>query len=382
MAFTSIDDPSVYFQTALWSGDNADTRNITNDGNSDLQPDWVWIKCRNTAGNGFSHNVWDTSSGVSSSINTGLFPDVTDQEGGGDSITTTAQLGGVSAMLSDGFTVKEGSSSDDARYVNENSRTYVAWQWKANGGTTTTNDASATSVGTIDSVYQANTDAGFSIITYTGDGNDNASFAHGLGAIPHFHIIKRRSGTEDWVVYHHENTSNPNTDHLLLNTTDATSDSDTRYSDAGPSATTITMGNNAVINGNGSTYVCYAFTEKQGYSRFGHYTGNGLEPGGPFVYTGFKPAWIIIHASSESGQAWFIVDNKRDPDNIAVAKLASNTNSTESAAVGDNNLDFLSNGFTIRTQDDAMNKNGVTFLYAAFAENPFVSSEGVPVTAR
>ena len=90
MAFTSIDDPSVYFQTALWSGDNADTRNITNDGNSDLQPDWVWIKCRNTAGNGFSHNVWDTSRGVSSSINTGLFPDVTDQEGGGDSITTTA----------------------------------------------------------------------------------------------------------------------------------------------------------------------------------------------------------------------------------------------------------------------------------------------------
>ena len=126
----------------------------------------------------------------------------------------------------------------------------------------------------------------------------------------------------------------------------------------------------------------YVFTEKQGYSRFGHYTGNGLEPGGPFVYTGFKPAWIIIHASSESGQACFIVDNKRDPDNIAVAKLASNTNSTESAAVGDNNLDFLSNGFTIRTQDDAMNKNGVTFLYAAFAENPFVSSEGVPVTAR
>jgi hypothetical protein len=261
MAYTSIDDPSEYFQVEIYTDGDAstdDTTSQTFDGNSDLQPDWIWIKQRSGTENHYLGN--------SSIANKFLNSDRTDSE-------STNISGKELTYNSDGFAFAGSDST-----WNGSSSTYVAWQWKANGGTTTTNDASATSVGTIDSVYQANTDAGFSIITYTGDGNDNASFAHGLGAIPHFHIIKRRSGTEDWVVYHHENTSNPNTDHLLLNTTDATSDSDTRYSDAGPSATTITMGNNAVINGSGSTYVCYAFTEKQGYSRFGHYTKAGLNP--------------------------------------------------------------------------------------------------------
>ncbi len=359
MAYTTIDDPSEYFQTALWSGSGSGQA-ITNGGNSDLQPDWAWIKKR-AGGSARSHQLYDSTRGVTKLLHS----DATDAE--------QTQSQGLTAFGSDGFTV----GTDDG--VNGSGGTYVAWQWKANGGTTTTNDASATSVGTIDSVYQANTDAGFSIITYTGDGNDNASFAHGLGAVPNFHIIKRRSGTEDWVVYHHENTSDPNTDHLLLNTPDATSDSDTRYSDAGPSATTITLGNNAVVNANGSTYVCYAFTEKQGYSRFGHYTGNGNSDG-PFVYTGFKPAWIM-QKNTQGSTNWNIHDNKRSTINTVDDILMANATDAE-GAVGGKSIDFLSNGFKLRGSDNETNDNGDVHIYMAFAESPFVSSEGVPTTAR
>ena len=188
MAYKTIDDPSVYFQTVLWSGDNADTRNITNDGNSDLQPDWVWIKSRDGSGNGYSHNVHDTSRGVDSNINKSLFIDQVDAEGGGDNVTTSAQLGGVSAMLSDGFTVKEGNT-DDARYVNKSGNTYVAWQWKANGGNTTSVSASGT---VLAGTYQANTTAGFSIMTYTGEDDTVNTVTHGLGAVPAWIIVKGR----------------------------------------------------------------------------------------------------------------------------------------------------------------------------------------------
>ena len=383
MAYTVIDDGTAFFQTALWSGDNSDSRNIINVGNSDLQPDWVWIKCRNTTGNGFSHNVWDTQRGVSSSINTGLFTDVTDQEGGGDSITTTAQLGGVSAMLSDGFTVKEGSSSDDARYVNENSRTYVAWQWKCNGGTETTNQSESGSQ--IACSVQANTTAGFSIITYTGTGGTGHTFLHGLGSAPSFFIIKRRSGTEDWLVYHSSNTSDPATDHLLLNTTDGTSDSATRFDDTAPNGTEIALGNNAVCNGDASTYVCYAWKEVQGYSAFGSYTGNGSADG-PFIYTGFKPAWLLFKRTDASGNSWGLVDNRRnkndteDVSNVIDAYMNPDLDNDD----GGNSAttDFLSNGFKHRRSGGFINNDGSTYIYAAFAENPFVSSEGIPTTAR
>ena len=358
MAFTTIDDSSAHFQTVLHTGDGNSTQAITNGGNSDLQPDWIWTKQRSNA---VGHNLTDSTRGASKA----LFSEGTDAEDTG---------GNISSFNSDGFT------TTDANRTNQDERTFVSWQWKANGGTTTTNDASSTSVGTIDSVYQANTDAGFSIITYTGDGNDNASFAHGLGTVPHLHIIKRRSGTEDWAVYHHENTSNPNTDHLLLNTTDGTSDSDTRYSDAGPSSTTITLGNNAVVNANGSTYVCYAFTEKQGYSRFGHYIGNNSTDGA-FVYTGFKPAWLMIK-EVVSGGGWYILDNKRHSSNTqAVLRLKADANTADDSS-NDNRIDFLSNGFKIRTSDNNINQDATNNLYIAFAENPFVSSTGTPTTAR
>jgi hypothetical protein len=377
MAYTTIDDPSAYFQTALWSGDDATTQNITNDGNSDLQPDWVWVKCRNTAGNGFDHTVWDTSRGVDNNVNKSLSPSQTDSEGLGDNVTTTAQLGGVSAMLSDGFTVREGSVDNDSRYVNENSRTYVGWQWKANGGTTTTNDASSTSVGTIDSVYQANTTAGFSIITYTGTGSA-ATVAHGLGVKPEWIVIKNRGKDEGWAVYHGANTSAPETDGLSLNSNNATSDSADYWNDTAPTTTTFSV---AADDRSGGSYnfVAYVFNSVQGYSKFGSYTGN-QSTDGPFLYFGFKPAFLMVKKTS-STENWFLIDNKRHPINDGqIPRVIPNNSDAESedASIAG---DFLSNGFKIRATQNMINESG-TYIYMAFAESPFVSSKGVPTTAR
>ena len=353
MAYTTVDDPSKYFQSNAYTG-NGGTRSIVNDGNSDMQPDWVWIKKRNDAQN---HTMTDSSRAVANII----FPDVNDAE-------SATQL--LTSFNTDGYSLNNNA------LANGNSQTYATWQWKANGGTTVTNDASSTSIGSIDSVIQANTDAGFSIITYTGTGSA-ATVAHGLSAVPHVLIVKKRNAADNWYVYHHENTSDPETDYLVLDTTDATAD-DTVFGDAVPSTTTFSI-NNAGTHADGKTFVCYAFTEKQGYSRFGHYIGNAGEPGGPFIYTGFKPAWIMVKASSESGQSWVIGDNVRDFNgNLMLRKLFADNNSAESATAGDNNWDFYSNGFKIKTQDDAMNKNNVTYVYMAFAHRPFVTSTGVP----
>ena len=376
MAYTTIDDPSQYFQIVLWSGDNSDSRNITNDGNSDLQPDWVWIKCRNAQGNGYSHNVHDTSRGVDSNINKSLFPDVTDTEGGGDSITTSAQLGGVSAMLSDGFTVKEGNT-DDARYVNKSSNTYVAWQWKANGGSTTTNDASATSVGTIDSVYQANTTARFSILTYSGSGSAG-TIAHGLGVTPNWVIIKNRgSSTRGWIVYHDKSHGTPEENFTLLNTTAAVADLD-RMNDTAPTSTVFSVSDDTHVNNGSDTYVAYCFANVQGYSKFGSYKGNG-NTDGAFVYTGFKPAWVMIKRTNDT-QDWVIFDNKLRPANgVDNGFLSPNKDDDEDSS---DQFDIVSNGFKLRMTSNLANGSGDDYIYMAFAEHPFVSSEGVPVTAR
>jgi len=355
MAYTTIDDPSAYFQTTLYSGTGS-TASVTNGGNSDLQPDWVWIKARNATRD---HRLLDSTRGVQKEL---------------VSNSTSAEYTestGFTAFQSDGF------QHGGANGYGASGETYVSWQWKANGGTTTTNDASSTSVGTIDSVYQANTTAGFSIVTYTGTGSAG-TIAHGLGVAPTVIIGKDRSDTSQWFVQHPALGA---THYGELDDTTAFADDANYFNDSTPTSTVFGVGSDGATGGT-TNYVAYCFAPIQGYSKFGSYTGNAAEPEGPFIYTGFKPAWIMVKASSESGQAWVIGDNKRDPDNVAVAKLFANSSSAESAAVGDNNWDFLSNGFKIRTQDDAMNKSGVTFIYMAFAESPFVSSEGVPTTAR
>ena len=359
MAYTTIDDPSAHFQTLLYTG-NATSRSLTNDGNSNLQPDLVWTKKRNEAQN---HCVTDSTRGVGNII----FPDASDAE-------SATQL--LTSFDSDGFSINNNA------LVNDNTDTYVAWQWKANGGTTTTNDASSTGVGSEDTVYQANTTAGFSIVTWTGpSGSGVDTRAHGLGGVPHVILVKARSGTENWVMYHHKNTSAPETDVLKLNLTNATADEAGNWNDTAPTSTVFTTGDTGATNEDSKTYVAYIWKEIQGYSKFGTYEGNG-DADGAFVYLGFKPAFVIIKNIDGTGDEWVML----------TGKIATGTNSnpltdalyanTSAAETGTYTLDFLSNGFKLRHTSGATTTSGETYSYMAWAEQPFVSSKGVPCTAR
>ena len=355
MAYTTIDDPSAHFQTLLYTGDGTSSQAQTNTGNSDLQPDWVWIKKR-AGGTARAHQLYDSSRGVTKLLHSNS-----------DGAEST-QSAGLTAFGSDGFTVGD----DDG--IGANTATYVAWQWKANGGTTTSFNESGNNPG---GTLQTNTTAGFSIITTTGTGA-TGTIAHGLGAGPHWWISKQRSNAENWAVYHVSNTSAPETEILTLNTTDATADNANAYNDTAPTSTNLTVHTKNEVNTDGRTYVHYVFAPIQGYSKFGSYTGNG-NADGPFVYTGFKPAWLIIKRTSSSGD-WLLWDNKRDTSNVTDAVLKPNSNAAENTGYW--YIDFLSNGFKIRATDAEINQSGGTLIYMAFAEHPFVSSKGVPVTAR
>jgi len=366
MAYTTIDDPSVYFQTLLYTGNATGSRALTNDGNSDLQPDWLWIKQRNAAKN---HNIWDSSRGVTKQLRANL--------GNAEATNTTNDT--LVSLDSDGFTLGDDT---DSVGVNENSQTYVAWQWKANGGSTTTNDASSTGVGTIDSVYQVNSTAGFSIVTYTGNGSSGATFAHGLGVAPDLVFTKNRDTTRSWFVGHHSIGFNFITGHL--NSNDDKDEDSVYWNNTAPSSTVVTLGNNEGGNESGDNFVAYCFKEIQGYSKFGSYTANN-STNGPFVYLGFKPAWIMVKNTSTASD-WTIADNKREAGNpFGEEILFANVTDAETNYSG-GGTDFLSNGFKVRTTgtNGVHNANNTShkFVYMAFAEQPFVSSKGVPTTAR
>ena len=359
MAYTTIDDPSAHFQTAIYSG-TGNGQQVTNDGNSNLQPDWIWAKRRDDLG---YHQLIDSSRGGTKR----LWSNDNGAEG---------TQNNVASFDSDGFTA--GDSSD----ITPSSTTMVAWQWKANGGTTTTNDSSSTGVGNVDSIYQANTTAGFSIVTFPSDNTAGRTVAHGLGAAPTFIITKGRAQTSSWYTYHKEAGANK---WLTLNSTNAAATNTGIWGNTHPTSSIFTIGNNETgyNNGGDNDSIAYCFAPIQGYSKFGSYTGNGTSSSadfdGPFVYTGFKPAWIMTKRSSSSGGSWAIVDNKRDTINPTQIALFANTNGADDT---DKKVDFLSNGFKLRNSRDDFNTDGVTYIYMAFAEHPFVSSEGVPTTAR
>ena len=358
MAYTTIDDGSAYFQTKLYTGTGS-SNSVTNDGNSDLQPDFIWIKERDGTG---QHGAFDSSRGVQKELKI--------DEDGAESTASQS----VTAFNSDGFTV--GTAGD----YNGSSNEQVAWQWKANGGTTTTNDASSTGVGSIDSVYQANTTAGFSIVSYTGTGSAG-TIAHGLGAVPSWMVVKNRSksGGEGWMVYHQGNTSDPETEHLQIHNTNATSDNDIAWNDTAPTSTVFSVKDDDSTNDSGETHIAYLWTDIQGYSKFGDYIGTGNDDG-PFVYTGFKPAWLMIKRTTAN--QWGIFDNKRGAFNEITMNVDADTPDAENTATNYDDLDFLSNGFKCYEENDDINADGGAYVYFAFAEHPFVSSEGVPVTAR
>ena len=345
MAYTTIDDPSAYFQTNAYSG-SSNPQTITNDGNSDLQPDFLWSKRRDAVA---PHYLFDSNRGVNSSLSS----DDTDAE---DTAT-----GYLASFDSDGFT----TGSDSALAFS--GRTYVAWQWKANGGTTSSNTD-----GDITTTVQASTTAGFSIATYTGNGGSNQTLGHGLGAEPDIVIFKDRNSTSAWRVFVRLLGASK---FLNLDTGDAAQTSSNIF--PSHSSTTIGVEQNDVMNKSGSNHVMYSFRSIQGYSKIGSYSGNSSSDG-TFVYTGFKPAWIMIK-NIDATQSWWMFDNKRQGYNGGDVRLRADRDTAEATG---SKVDFVSNGFKWRDGDNAWNVSGNDFIYIAIAEHPFVSSEGVPTTAR
>jgi hypothetical protein len=349
MPYSNIDKPSKYFNTVLYTG-NGSTRSITGVG---FQPDWVWIKERSASAS--AHNLSDAVRGAGKA----LFSNTTDAEY--DYGTGTG--GNLRSFDSDGF------SLGTATQTNDNGTTFVSWNWDANGA-----GVSNTS-GSITSTVSANTTSGFSIVSYTGTGA-NATVGHGLGVAPSFYVVKRRNDTGfDWFCYHK---SLGATKFILLDTNGAVQ-TGTQWNDTAPTSSVFSVGSpHNSVNANGGTHIAYCFAEVKGYSKFGSYTGNGSTDG-TFVYTGFKPAFIVLKITNTYSDAWFIFDNKRDSFNLANIRLFADLNSSETTQEG---LDFLSNGFKLRTTSTGTNASGANYIYMAFAENPFVSSKGIPTTAR
>ena len=327
-AYTTIDDPSAYFQTDIYTGDGSTTQAQTFDGNSDMQPDMVWIKERSETR---SHVLFDSIRGVTVQLNT----------------NSTASDATVSDSLkvfgSDGYSVGPNNSTG------KNTETYVAWGWKE----------SATS--------------GFDIVSWTGTGSSNA-VSHSLSATPSMIIIKNRDDTDSWYVWH-QGLGAVASNYINLDTTGAKSS----VSDGitAISSSNFTVNTRGDVNASSEKYIAYCFADVKGYSKFGSYTGNG-NADGTFVYTGFKPAWVMVKRTDAAAD-WFIRDNKQDPENVMNEYLSPNTTATSGNL---DSFDFISNGFKIRNSNNAWNGSGNTYIYLAFAEAPFVNSKGVPNNAR
>jgi len=355
MAYTTIDDGSEYFTTLLYTGDANDNRNLTNDANAgDFKPDWLWLKERSSTS---SHQMVDSIRGTTPAF-------LVDSGGAEDDDANRVQ-----AFQTNGFQVGTAST------VNQNTITMVAWQWKCNGGTATAtvsesgNNPAAT--------VQANTDAGFSIVTYTGTGAVG-TVPHGLGAAPDLIHLKKRTG-EGWVSYWNVLGITGEDGFLGLNSNGAFADSAGEWNDTVPTSSVFTVGTQDRVNTNDGVYMAYCFKSIQGYSKIGSYTGNA-NANGTFVYTGFKPAFLLIKGTAGSNnREWFVFDGTRDPTNPFAKYVKAEANDAEASSVFG---DLLSNGFKVRSDGASYNSSGETFVYMAFAEHPFVSSKGAPVTAR
>ena len=364
-AYTPIDDSSAYFQAETYSGPASwqGSANINFSGNSDLKPDFLWIKRRNA---GYGHNLFDSNRGLGSS-NPGLL------ESQSNAVENTNQ-NWISGVLSNGFTIGVNEHN-----LSNSAGTYVAWAWKMNGGTTSSN-----SDGGYTTTVQVDQDAGQSIVTYSGTGGNSptaTTIGHGLGAVPKAIIIRARNRSEDWHWFHHSagtggwrgNHDEAHNDNAVLG-------------DTLPTSSVYKLGTDLRMNG-GYNYVAYCFAEVQGYSKFGAYYGNGQHVG-PFIHTGFKPGLIIVKQEA-STEPWVMFDYARNPFNITNNKLvpsnvaAENQLGTTDDGSGDYNfIDVCSNGFKCRHNSAAVNGNGARILYAAWAQNPFVTSGGVAGTAK
>jgi len=346
MAYTTIDNPELHFQCKTYTG-NGSTQSITLDGSEDMQPDFVWIANR---GRSEDKPLYDSVRGATKAI----LSDTT--------AASETKSAGLTSFNSDGFSL--GSDS----MANANNDTMVAWCFKGGGS------ASSNSNGSITSSVSANTTAGFSISTLDVGDTGNITFGHGLGAAPTFFWIKATSGTGGWVVY---SLIVGNNKYLYLNSTDAAATSTSVWQNTAPTSAVIYTNSSDMQDDR--VVVCHAFTPIKGFSKFGSYTGNNNSDG-PFVFLGFKPAFLMIKRSSDGTNSWEIRDNKRDTFNSADDRAFADASAADDA--DNEGVDFLSNGFKIKNNGAGGNADGVTYIYVAFAEAPFVNSNRVPCNAR
>jgi hypothetical protein len=313
----------------LYTG-NGSTQTISG---LNMSPDLVWIKARSAA---YGHGLFDTVRGTGLRLSS-------------DGTGSEASENGVTAFNSDGFTI------GSATFGNNTSTTMAAWCWDAGSSTVTDN------TGSIQSSRRTNATAGFAVIGWSGAASGTATIGHGLGVAPSFMVMRPRTGTSNWVVYHK---SIGNDAFLRLNTTDASVSSSACFG-TGPTSTVFTI-NQGNLFGYAADCICYAFSPVSGYSSFGSYTGNGSADG-PFVYLGFRPAFVLVKMSSSTGN-WTILDAKREGYNVDNDPLYPNLSSAEGTT---DLIDITSNGFKVRTTDATFNTNAGTYVFACFAESPF-----------
>lgn len=346
MPYSTIDKPSKYFNTKLYTGTGA-TQSITG---LNFKPDWVWIKDRTTAYNHYLYDIIRTPLNV-------LQSNATD--------ANVTQTDGLSAFNSDGFTVLNNRLN-----VNASGDSFVSWNWLG-ANTTVSNTA-----GTISSTVSANTTSGFSIVSFTSQSSGSATIGHGLGVAPKFIITKLRDSADNWRVYH---SSLGNTNHLRLNLTDAVQSAPNSWNSTSPTSTVFTLGTTFAGSYN---MIAYCFAEVKGFSKAFSYTGNGSADG-TYVNLGFRPSWLLIKRTDSAGYDWLVYDNKRQVEyNVVDDFLKPNLSDAETTGNAGQSLDFLSNGIKFRGTGASSNASGGTYIGFAIAENPFVSSKGIPVTAR
>ena len=349
-AYTAIDNPELYFQCKLYTG-NATGRDITLDGSENMSPNLVWIKVRSEAE---ASQFYDTIRGVQKRFMTHSI----------EVSETVSQ--GLTAFNADGFTLGTGNGA------NKNTETYVAWCWKA--GTSFTNDASSTGIGTIDSSGSVSDVSGFSLCTYTGTGS-NATLKHGLSSTPEYFIIKNISSQGAWRSF---TTGTGNQSQIALDQNDAAdSGSTTMWNSTSPTSSVLSVGTHSHVNASSDTYMGYVFRSVQGFSKMGTYQGNN-NTDGAYVHLGFRPAFLMIRRTDAGTSDWAMLDNKRLGYNKDFKLSYANLVNAEEAYP---ELHFVSNGFKLRGAG-ALSNDPNTYFYVAFAEAPFVNSKGVPNNAR
>ena len=330
MAYTDIDRPTDYFRTKLYTGNGQNGQAITYDESENMTPNFVWIKERNSTS---AHKLIDSVRGA----NKAMSIDQTEADRTHQYLADFNDANGFTIGTTDGGT-------------NQNNNTFVSWNWKEIAGV-------------------------FDIVGFTGNGNAR-TISHNLGSVPKFMIIKDRDNVTNWGTYHVAIGATKNAGYL--NNTVVPEANANFWNNTTPTASVFSVGTDGTYNGNGNDYIIYLFGNKQGVSHCGSYTGNG-NADGTFVYTGFKPAFMIVKRAVGGTGSWGITDGTRDPFNPVDNYLSANNGNAESDF---DHADFLSNGIKFRTNNDGWNQSGNTYIYMAFAENPFVTSTGVPATAR